>query len=156
MLCWVLWPVSSFLTGSGLTTIQSRFHILERVSSLNIFRWFLLLHWFFSYYSLCQPSEAPSLSMPFSFSHPCISLLLHKLCPISLCAYALFLSLFLPISLDLPDEELSWQIHGCQIIYCGFKLGDQLPDVYLSTVLILFTFGIPACCGFLTQLPEVP
>jgi len=32
-------------------------------------------------------------------------------------------------------------------IYCGFKLKDQSPGVYLGALVILLVFGIPSCCG---------
>lgn len=38
MLCWVLWPVTSFLTGLDLTTIRSSFHITRAGFLLECFQ----------------------------------------------------------------------------------------------------------------------
>lgn len=92
------------------------FHIILCISHLK-------LHLSFSPYILS--------SLPlYPFQHTCVTVQLHPIPPPTL-----FLSLLPLTPSDLPDEHLSWQIHRCQIIYCGFKLRDQLLDVYLGTML---------------------
>lgn len=119
-------------SGSSYFHIDS-FHVILCISHLK-------LNLSFSAYLLS------SLHL-FPFQHTCVTVQLRPIPPPTL-----FLSLLPLMPLDLPDEYLSWQIYRCQIIYCGFKLRDRLPDVYLGTMLILFIFGMLACCeveGFL-------